>query len=169
MSGTPSQKKEPDPTLSARVESSLFRSFHDTVKRMRRKPTDALEELVRAFVEYTADGRTPNFPLIVSAESYRAPSGEIMIDGPRKDSGDPRAQLNRIEAYAKEIMRLSGAEVVKMVEGALEGGGSHSQSPVSPPAFGPESKPVAPGSRDGGSPRQDGRSKPGGKDGQRGT
>lgn len=140
MSGTPTPKKEPDPTLSARVEPSIFRGFHTAVKRMRRKPTDVIEELARAFMEYTKDGRTPNFPLVVSAESYRAPDGRIVVEVSGPPEPASQAQLNRIEAFAAEAVRLiSEAEVVKSLGASLRDAKSPSPKQPRPPASGPGS------------------------------
>lgn len=139
MSGTP-YKKEKNPTLSAQFGNDAVRDFDAIAKRMKRIRSDVIQELVRAFLEYTKDGRTPNFPLIVSAESYKDISGKIVVT--ERSSDDPKivAQLARIQLYAEAIAEATGAaQVVRGVAAALEDEASRSSKPVPHPASDHES------------------------------
>lgn len=130
MSGTP-YKKAKSPTLSAQFADDVVRDFDATTKRMKRIRSDVIQELVRAFLECTADGKTPNFPLTVTAESYRDKNGTVIVPENREPTSDVASQLNRIEAYCEEIARLSSeTEIVKGVGAALRGAAFRSGSPV---------------------------------------
>lgn len=164
MSGTPSQKKDPDPMVGGRVPPDERRALAAVLARMKRSEAALVQEFIRAFLEYTADGRTPNFPLIVSAESYKDASGEVVV--PHRSNHQPTdpEQLSRIEAYCAELVRLNGgSEIVKSFSAALKGAADRSQSrPPTPPAS-PESSQTERRSHTHESPPPDGRNRPGGQ------
>ena len=171
MTGTPLEKKDPDPMVGGRISPDDFQEFNDVAARMKRKPASVVQELVRGFLEYSKDGKAPNFPLVVSAESYRDKDGEVIV-AKRGNKADPYSEiatrLARIEACCEEMCRLSSAsEIVKGVGAALRGAASRSGSRVPLPPSGPESKQTEHHSHAPGSPQQSEKDKPGGRAGER--
>lgn len=152
MTGQPPQKKETTPTLSTRVTGDVVAAFDEAIARMRRDRSVVLQELVRAFLEYTADGRTPAFPLSVSSESYRSKEGEVVVtNGVRaEDSPSILVRMTKMEAYLQELVRLTSASGVATTFGAAWGKPPHDETdpPGHPTAHqSPQTEPGSHGSQ----------------------